>query len=558
MGLFAQIWGLVFTLITPIIDYVATNYRPLAMTVVVLPLSFLMRNYLWARDIIYAKYFSNPADHGNRVQRVQDAVKARLARPVSERRKMCTARAPWQNLSTRFADYKSNSDCIFVGDFRDVLELDEKNMTVRLEPLVDVGSITAYLLPRGYMLATTLEIEEATIGGLAMAVGMTTASHKHGLLQETVSEYEVVMGDGTLVKATRDEHSDLFHCLPWSHGSLGLLVGLTLKIIPVKKYVKVVYEPVKGQAAYCARIREVSLAKEPADFIEATIFSKDEAVIMTANFCDEPQGPERAHITDLTGWYKKWFYTYVRDMLLCTAPHYDYVPTHTYIFRHNRAVFWALRDQLPEKYGNHWLYRFFLGWLNPPKVTFLKLPATQAIRKEMMMQRVYQDIVLPLNALEDAINKATDLFGMWPLLVYPSRIYDHGADKQGQFPKPAPLSRVEGTDYGMYFDLGAYGIPVQVRKETPFKCVTSMREMEHFTRAVGGAPFLYADTFMTKAEFGEMFNLTLYEKVRAQYSAADHFPHLYDKTSGCQSFDWREELELEKHGAGVHDKASKK
>ena len=44
-------------------------------------------------------------------------------------------------------------------DFRDVLELDEENMTVRLEPLVDVGFITRYLLPRGYMLATTLEIE---------------------------------------------------------------------------------------------------------------------------------------------------------------------------------------------------------------------------------------------------------------------------------------------------------------------------------------------------------------------------------------------------------------
>ena len=46
------------------------------------------------------------------------------------------------------------------------------------------------------MLATTLEVEEATIGGLAMAVGMTTASHKYGLLSETVLEYEIVLGDG--------------------------------------------------------------------------------------------------------------------------------------------------------------------------------------------------------------------------------------------------------------------------------------------------------------------------------------------------------------------------
>ena len=32
----------------------------------------------------------------------------------------------------------------------------------------------------------TLELEEATLGGLAMAVGMTTHAHVCGLLQETV------------------------------------------------------------------------------------------------------------------------------------------------------------------------------------------------------------------------------------------------------------------------------------------------------------------------------------------------------------------------------------
>ena len=59
----------------------------------------------------------------------------------------------------------------------------------------------------------------------------------------------------------------------------------------------------------------------------------------------------------------------------------------------------------------------------PPKVTFLKLPATTRIRREMMCERVYQDIVLPLRTLEDAINLSDDLFDIWPILVYPSRVY---------------------------------------------------------------------------------------------------------------------------------------
>ena len=43
---------------------------------------------------------------------------------------------------------------------------------------LQVGDITRYLVPRGYTLAVTLEIADATLGGLAFGVGMTTYSHK--------------------------------------------------------------------------------------------------------------------------------------------------------------------------------------------------------------------------------------------------------------------------------------------------------------------------------------------------------------------------------------------
>ena len=86
---------------------------------------------------------------------------------------------------------------------------------------LQVGDITRYLVPRGYTLAVTLEIADATLGGLAFGVGMTTYSHKVsygdlygdlyfigkyylpqvGLYQETIVEYEVVLGDGSVVAA---------------------------------------------------------------------------------------------------------------------------------------------------------------------------------------------------------------------------------------------------------------------------------------------------------------------------------------------------------------------
>ena len=147
-----------------------------------------------------------------------------------------------------------------------------------------------------------------------------------------------------------------------------------------------------------------------------------------------------------------------------------------------------------------------------------------------------------------AINLAGDIFEIWPILVYPSRIYDHGAEMQGQFRRPAQHDMVPGRDYAMFFDLGVYGIPKAILdgEEHKYKAVTSMRRMEHYTREAGGAPFLYADTFMDREEFGAMFDLSLYERVRDKYGAADHFPHLFDKTSGCQSFDWAVLAEEEK------------
>lgn len=52
---------------------------------------------------------------------------------------------------------------------------------------------------------------------------MEVNSHKHGLIQETVRAFEVVLGDGSLVRATPTENKDLFYTLPWSHGTLGFL-----------------------------------------------------------------------------------------------------------------------------------------------------------------------------------------------------------------------------------------------------------------------------------------------------------------------------------------------
>eukprot|EP00058_Branchiostoma_floridae_P018605 XP_002604094.1 hypothetical protein BRAFLDRAFT_71617 [Branchiostoma floridae] len=310
-------------------------------------------------------------------------------------------------------------------DLYNILSLDEERQVVRVEPMVSVGDITRYLIPRGFTLAVTLEIADATCGGLGLGAGMTTYSHRVGFYQEAVESWDVLLGDGSLVHATKDnEHSDLYYALPWSHGSLGLLVAMELKIIPVKPYLKLKYIPVHGQKAYCDMMRDLSgaldkTAKLP-DYLEATVFSKDEAVVMVGNFTDVTDPKEKAKINHVASWYKPWFYKHV-ETFLQKGEDYEYIPLREYLLRHNRAIFWVVESMIP--FGNNPIFRLLFGWLLPPKPAFLKFTTTPGVRAMTFAKQVFQDIVLPMTVLEKSVDRVEQLFDTYPILIYPCRIW---------------------------------------------------------------------------------------------------------------------------------------
>jgi len=504
------------------------EHRGLIVLLFCLPASLIFDLIMQLRNWFFRKVLSAPQRHDERVRSIQSQVREWNSLPEKDRKLMCTARPNWLSLSTTF--FRKDLCHKVPIPLYDVLELNEEAMTVRVEPTVTVGDITSYLIPKGYTLAVTLEIADATLGGLAFGVGMTTYSHKVGLYQEAVTAYEVVLGDASLVRATRDnEYADLYHCLPWSHGTLGFLVALELQIVPVKQYVHMEYIPVVGKKEYCDKIRELSGAmdknKKTPDFLEATVFSKEEAVIMVGNFANVKNATEESQINHVSRWYKPWFYKHVESFLV-KGPSQEYIPLREYLLRHNRAIFWVVEAMIP--FGNHPLFRTLFGWLLPPKPAFLKFTTTPGIRAMTFTKQVFQDIVLPINQLEEQIDISDEIFDAYPILVYPCRIYDHGKHR-GQLRPPRPDQMCPDTNWGMFNDLGVYGVPGPVKRKQRFDAVGAMRKMEKFTRDVGGYAFLYADIFMDREEFEEMFDLVAYENVRTKYFANNAFPHLYDK-----------------------------
>jgi hypothetical protein len=86
-------------------------------------------------------------------------------------------------------------------------------------------------------------MDDLTVGGLMMGVGIETSSHKYGLFNDAVVEAEVVLADGSVVKCSHTENRDLFDALPWSYGTLGFLVSLTIRLVPCKAFVRIEYHP---------------------------------------------------------------------------------------------------------------------------------------------------------------------------------------------------------------------------------------------------------------------------------------------------------------------------
>lgn len=193
--------------------------------------------------------------------------------------KMCTARPGWQTMSFRRPLYKKHFTQINCN-LIDILDVDLAREIIRVEPMVNMGQISTTLAKLGWTIAIVPELDDLTVGGLVMGTGVESSSHIYGLFQHICVSYELVLADGSLIKCSKDENSDLFYAVPWSYGTLGFLTAVEIKIIPATKFIRLTYEPVRGLKNLCRKFDEAARNKKNG-FVEALQFSSDEAVIMT-------------------------------------------------------------------------------------------------------------------------------------------------------------------------------------------------------------------------------------------------------------------------------------
>lgn len=489
------------------LEYVIIHYRWVFVCLFLLPISVVYDIFMFIRNWFVFKFNSAPKLHDSRVRHVQEQVKQWHADKCQT--PMCTARPGWSNVSFRRGLYKKKMRNIDVN-LIDIINVDTGKALVRCEPMVTMGQVTACLNPIGWTLPVLPELDDLTVGGLIMGVGIETSSHKYGLFQHNCLSFELVLSDGSVVNCSKDENPDLYYSVPWSYGTLGFLVSAQLRIIPAKKYVRIEYKPAHSNAELIRMFEEETKRDNGNEFVEGLVYSRDTAVIMTGSMTDEAE-PQK--INAIGNFWKPWFYKHVEGFLQ-TGGRVEYIPLRHYYHRHTRSIFWELADIIP--FGNQPIFRCLCGWMVPPKISLLKLTQGETIKKLYEKYQVIQDMLVPFKDLCEALKVFDEELKLYPLWLCPFKLYSWPG-----------MVHPEGDRDEMYVDIGAYGAP----KQPHFSTVPSTKKLEAFVLQKKGFQMLYADSYLSLEDFRKMFDHSLYDRLRKFLDCGKAFPQVYEKVN---------------------------
>lgn len=494
-------------------EHVIIHYRWLFI-MFLLPLSLLYDIFHVVRSFVVFRLNSAPSKHLDKVREVQRQV--REWKESGSQQTMCTARPGWQTMSPQNMDYKKRMYAIRVN-LVDVLDINTEKLTVKCEPLVTMGQLSRALNQIGWTIPIVPELDALTVGGLVMGTGIETSSHKYGLFQHICKSYEMVLADGSVVTCSEETNSDLFYAVPWSYGTLGFLVSVEIQIIPSRRFVKLDYQPTFSLEE-TLEVYEREVRRDSGNqFVECLVFSKDTAVVMTGNMVDSCH-PDK--LNEIGRWYKPWFfkhvYAFLKQLKQGTRAT-EYIPIRDYYHRHSRSIFWEIQDIIP--FGNNPVFRYLFGWLIPPKVSLLKLTQGKTLKKLYEEHHMIQDMLVPIDRLRLSLECFHDQVEIYPIWLCPFKL----PNNPGML---SAMSQGAGQDE-IYVDIGVYGVPVKKSYETK----TTTRSIEAFVRNIKGFQMMYADSYMTKEEFREMFDHTLYDEMREKYNCIGAFPDVYDKVN---------------------------
>jgi FAD/FMN-containing dehydrogenase len=391
--------------------------------------------------------------------------------------------------------------------FNQVLEVNAAQGWVDVEGMTPYDALTDATLQQGTMPAVVPELKSITIGGAAAGVGIEATSFRQGLVHESLSEIEVLTGDGRVLVCTPDgAHRDLFFGFPSSYGTLGYCLRLKARTVPVRPYVEVVHHGHRDSRHFFEELAERCAGD--ADFVDGVVFGPEALYINEARFVGDAPG-----ISDYS--FQQIYYRSIR-----TKP-VDYLKARDYIWRWDTDWFWCsknlgaqnplVRRLLGRKRLNSRFYTRVMRWSSRWGLTDL---ADRLRRRHA--ESVIQDVDIPIERAEELLSFLEREIGIRPVWICPVRSPDPNAQFDLYPLRPETL----------YVNFGFWD-RVTTRKAYPPGHFN--RLIERKVSELGGIKSLYSASYFPEDEFWGIYNGAVYRELKAKYDPNGRFEDLYAK-----------------------------
>ena len=454
--------------------------------------------------------------------------------------------------STRPGHGATKQNVVDISKLSNVLHVDTERRVALVEPNVPMDRLVEATLLYGLVPPVVMEFPGITVGGGFSGTSGESSSFRHGFFDDTVDWVEMVLGNGDIVQASREERGDLFRGAAGAVGTLGMVTLVELRLVAARRFVMTTYRRV-GRVGEAVGEIERLVGEGGVDYIDGIVFGPEHSVVITGELTDTK--PEGCGLRTFSNPEDPWFYMHVedktRDLGVEDPTVVEYIPLGEYLFRYDRAGFWVGR----QGYTYFKLIPFtkFFRWLlddySHTRTLYHALHAGG-----IASQFVVQDLALPYDTAEDFINWVDKELGIWPLWLCPLRgcplptfhpvtsLASSCKDKDGDRDTPKPNGQESQQSQPM-LNIGVWGWGPRDYG----RFVAQNRALEEKLAKLGGRKWLYAHTYYTEEEFWtEYDHRAQYERLRAKYFATT-LPSVYDKVKvkldpGALAAGWKNPL----------------
>lgn len=459
-----------------------------------------------------------------------------------------------ESFTLRTKSYKKDCFKINCGGLNHVLEIDPVKKIVFVEPRVTMDELVKATLAYGLTVPVVPELKEITVGGAILGIGGESGSHQWGTFNDVCNAFEIIRGDGTLLRATPDENPDNFYGFPGSYGSLGLLVLAEIKLMEAKEFVHLRNHIFNDPFEAIKNFRELSSKRHPPDFLDGMIFSKDLAIVIEGTMTSKEDISSSFPFFSQKSIFSEFYHQHVQKIASKHRSNtYEEVMTlYEYFFRYDLGAFWTgphlfdisfswrfiIQELLKiskspnEEFTKSEIKKFhavpnpnslFRGLLRPFMSGKRLCKMLHSAEKWIQKRMVIQDFCIPENNAAEFLREILTSVEIFPIWLLPVK----GTNRQQVF---APHLLPKDEKKGLFINFGIYGISPNC---TSTKNIT--KKLEQKTGLLGGRKILYSHSYYDREQFWKIYSHGAYQSLRNQTLSERVWHDITDKVLSDQT-----------------------